>query len=77
MPAPLFPLKAIRAKCMDCSTTFKSVKYCTGDGLHSTRCELWPYRFGLRIPAAIRKIGAKFLDPKQMPDANENLDDLP
>ena len=41
---PLTPMKAIRAKCMDCSNFQNSeVKACT-----DVDCALWPYRLGHR-----------------------------
>jgi hypothetical protein len=69
------PLAAVRAKCLDCCCgSFKSVKFCTLDGLNSTRCALWPFRFGRR-PATIRKGPlARFLDPAAMPDAQTPLE---
>lgn len=43
-PPVLTPIKAIRAKCMDCSgDSFKFVKEC-----HIRDCALWPYRMGRR-----------------------------
>lgn len=40
----LTPMKAIRAKCLDCSCGSKQeVRLCT-----VTRCDLYPYRFGKR-----------------------------
>ena len=71
------PIKAIRKKCLDCSGTWKAVKYCPCDGLNSTRCELWPFRFGKRPQTAAKYYGAQFLDPQQMPDANDDIDSLP
>jgi len=72
------PVKAIRQKCRDCcGDNVKLVAYCACDGLNSTRCALWPYRFGKRPAAAARKFGAAMLDPRQMPDPNEHLDSLP
>lgn len=76
LPACLPRAKAIRAKCLDCSGTAKMVKYCTLDGHNSTRCELWPYRFGISPAAAVRRYGIEFMDPELMPDANVCLDDL-
>lgn len=35
------PLKAIRAKCLDCAYNATEVKLCP-----STNCALWPFRFG-------------------------------
>jgi hypothetical protein len=69
------PLAAIRRKCADCATTFKGVRFCPCDGLNSTRCPLWPFRFGRR-PATIRRGPlARFLDPRSMPDAATTLED--
>ena len=51
----LTPMKAIRAKCMDCSAgSYKEVKLCP-----ITECSLYPYRFG-HNPArkGIRNSGA-------------------
>ena len=35
------PMKAIRAKCLDCNGTAKEVKLCP-----CTDCTLWPFRLG-------------------------------
>lgn len=35
------PIKAIRAKCLDCNTTSNEVKLCP-----VKQCALWPFRFG-------------------------------
>ena len=77
MAKVLFPMKAIRAKCLDCSGTSKAVKYCPCDGINSTRCELWPFRFGMRVPRATKLHGKELLAPDLMPDANTPLDELP
>ena len=69
--------RSIRLKCLDCSSTSKMVKYCEMDGFNSTKCDLWPYRFGTRPETAIARHGEKFLNPKEMPDANTCVDDLP
>jgi hypothetical protein len=43
----LTPIKAIRAKCMDCTCNQpKEIRECT-----VTRCALWPYRMGRRPKA--------------------------
>ena len=70
------PLAAIRAKCLDCCCgSFKTVRYCPCDGLNSTACDLWLFRFGKR-PATIRRGPlARFLDPAAMPDAATALED--
>lgn len=73
------PARLIREKCLDCNTTIKMVKYCPCDGIHSRRCSLWPYRFG-RKPASVAKsktLGPQFVNPKEMPEANTPLDELP
>ena len=37
------PMKAIRAKCLDCCGTSHEVRLCTVE-----KCPLYPYRFGKR-----------------------------
>lgn len=47
------PIKAIRAKCLDCSgDSPKKVKLC-----HIPECALYPYRFGVRPDTAAKKFG--------------------
>ena len=42
----LTPMKAIRAKCLDCSCNqMKEVRWCPVQS-----CPLWPYRMGKRPP---------------------------
>jgi hypothetical protein len=46
------PLEAVRAECLSCSNgSVQEVRLC-----HSTRCALWPLRFGQRLPNAPRSI---------------------
>jgi hypothetical protein len=48
----LTPIKAIRAKCLDCSCNqFKEVVLCT-----VTKCSLYPYRMGKRPKASLGSI---------------------
>ena len=50
------PLRAIRQKCLDCCTgSIKAIRFCTCDGLNSTACPLWPFRFGTRPATAKRR----------------------
>lgn len=43
----LSPLKAIRAKCLDCGCeSYNEVKQCQCDGVHSALCPLYQYRLG-------------------------------
>jgi hypothetical protein len=35
------PLKAIRAKCLDCAYTVEEIRHCPCQD-----CALWPFRFG-------------------------------
>lgn len=44
-------VKAIRKKCLDCSTTSQEVRLCTID-----KCPLWPYRFGVTPDTAIKNL---------------------
>ena len=71
-----YPLKAIRRKCLDCCGSSKSVRFCTLDGIHSTKCDLWPFRFGKR-PSTIRKGSEAWLvDARSMPEADVSIEDL-
>ena len=70
------PLVAIRAKCTDCSCgSARAIRFCTMDGVNSTWCDLWPFRFGLRPATARRRYGPQFVTPGVLPDASVNLDD--
>ena len=73
----LRPMKAIRADCLDCSGTAKAVAYCTCDGTNSTRCHLWPHRFGYRPETAREKYGSVMLTPELMPGPDVELETLP
>ena len=76
--ADRYPLRAIRAVCLDCCAgESKAVAFCTCDGLHSTRCAAWPFRFGTRPASAARRYGKAMVTPELMPDAGVSLDDLP
>jgi len=60
----LTPIKAIRAKCLDCCCgSAKAVKFCTCDGKRSTACPLWPYRLGMRPATAARKAKKEVNNP--------------
>ena len=71
----LSPLRAIRKHCQDCGGSANVVKFCTCDGVNSTRCDLWPYRFGKRPETAAKKYGQWALDPRQMPPASVSQED--
>ena len=73
----LRPMKAIRANCLDCSGSAKAVAYCSCDGVNSTPCHLWPYRFGCRPETAKQEFGEAMLMPELMPGPNVELDSLP
>ncbi len=73
----LRPMKAIRANCLDCSGSAKAVAYCTCDGVHGTRCHLWPHRFGFRPETAREKFGQVLLTPELMPGPEVELETLP
>ncbi len=71
------PLQAIRRKCIDCSGGCKKyIRYCPCDGIHSSRCEHWPYRFGLRPETASKRHGEQFVTPEMMPESDVNLEDI-
>jgi len=75
MPKTPTRAKAIRLKCLDCSGSTKNVKWCTLDGVNSTRCPLWPYRFGCGPEATARRYGQEFVTPGALPDADVSPDD--
>lgn len=55
----LTPLKAIRAKCIDCSGfEFKKVRECSFDGTRDELCPLYPLRMGKGSRATLRRIRA-------------------
>jgi hypothetical protein len=59
------------------ATEAKAVAYCPCDGVDSSRCPLWPYRFGVRPETAAAKHGRQSVMPKEMPPSEVNLDELP
>ena len=68
------PLKSMRLNCLECSGgSQKYVKFCTCDGLHSTACQFWPYRFGRRPESVADQ---RLVVPECMPAEDRNLDDL-
>jgi len=71
------PLRAIRLNCLECSGgSPKYVKYCPCDGVHSTRCHLWPYRMGKRPETMRAKYGAEFVTPGALPLPNVQLETI-
>jgi hypothetical protein len=65
--------KAIRSKCLECCCSSpKMVKYCS-----STKCPLWPFRFGCAPESAKKKFGEDLMTPSKMPAANTPVEDLP
>ena len=67
-PNPLTPIKAIRAKCLDCcAEQRKEVHLC-----HLTDCSLHPYRLGRRptFPATTGELAASFA---RSDDADDKL----
>ena len=71
---PMRQLKAIRAKCLDCTGwTPKGVRHCPFDGVHSHPCPLWPFRFGCSPATASRRHGKEFLSPEHLPGAGMRM----
>ena len=53
----LTPIKAIRAKCIDCSGfELKRVRECPFDGINDEACPLYPLRMGKGGRATLKKI---------------------
>lgn len=75
---PHRPVGAIRAYCLECCDgKSKSVLWCTCDGLHSTPCHLWVYRFGCRPRRVRARYGPALITPSMMRSAYVPEDDLP
>ncbi len=73
----LRPMKASRAGCLDCSDSVKAVTYCPCDGVNSTRCHHWPYRFGKRPETIQVEFGEAMVTPELMPGPEVELEALP
>jgi hypothetical protein len=72
------PLKMIRENCMDCCNgSALAILWCPCDGVHSTRCPVWTFRFGKRPKTIKRKYGPYLLTPAVMPDSNISTSKLP
>lgn len=68
--------KAIRQRCLDChGGSRKGVKFCPADGVNSSWCPLWPYRFGINPETAAARYGEAFVTPGALPDSNVELED--
>ena len=71
------PLTAIRRHCMACCNGKpRTVKSCALDGFNSTRCDLWPFRFGVSPATASRRYGDKLQTPREMPPAGVPIEAL-
>jgi hypothetical protein len=73
----LRPMKAIRAGCLECSGTAKAIAYCPCDGVNSTLCHHWPYRFGKRPETVETELGEAMVTPELMPGSEVELESLP
>lgn len=71
------PFKAIRQNCVDCSERPKDIQWCPCDGIHSTRCHFWPWRFGMRPKTVAQTYGRALITPGMMPGENVCEEDLP
>ena len=71
-------IRVVRRNCLECSDgSAKAVVWCPCNGVASTRCEFWPYRFGLQPGTIRQKYGDRLLTPALMPSADVDLDLLP
>jgi len=79
--ADQYPLKAIRAHCLDCAAgNTANVRFCPCHGTgEASKCALWPFRFGVKPnSASLRKrLGEDadyLLSPDRMPPADLPLE---
>lgn len=71
-------LRHVRRNCLDCTGGSRpAILWCSCDGLHSTQCEFWPFRFGATVAAHKREYGPRLVTPGLMPPAGLDLDLLP
>ena len=64
----LTPIKAMRAKCIDCCCgQLKAVRLCP-----STTCWLWPYRMGKRPPRESSTVTAIVSEAQETNQEQEN-----
>ena len=78
MTDPNLTIKHVRRNCLDCCAGDRRyVIWCTCDGVNSSRCEFWPFRFGVQ-PATFRaRYGDRLLTPERMPPDSVELENLP
>lgn len=71
-------VKLIRQQCTDCSgESARYILWCPCDGRNSTRCHLWPFRFGQRPETIRAKYGDRLVTPEKMPPADVEIERLP
>ena len=76
MAKVMTPMKAIRAKCLDCCAgSLKAIKFCTCDGIRSQACPLWPLRFGRRPYSVSKSLGKEYVTPGALPPAGVALEE--
>lgn len=75
---PKLTMKMVRRNCLDCSGGSRpAVIWCPSHGADGSRCEFWPFRFGMQ-PATFRaRHGDRLLTPALMPPASIELESLP
>ena len=78
MDYPNLSMRHVRRNCLACCCDDRrAVIWCPCDGLHTTRCEFWPYRFGVQPATFQARWGDRLLTPETMPPATADQDDLP
>ncbi len=71
-------VRNVRRNCLECSgDSPKYVIWCPCDGVNSTRCEFWPFRFGIQPATFRQRYGDRLLAPELMPAHAVDLDALP
>ncbi len=78
MSDPSLTVKLVKRNCLECSGDNRpGVIWCTCHGEDGSRCEFWPFRFGMQ-PATFRsKYGDRLLDPAKLPPGSIDLESLP
>ena len=70
------PLRSIRRYCVDCAgESSHYARFCPCDGVHSTRCHVWPYRFGRRPGTVAERSGRNWITPGALPPPTVMLEE--
>lgn len=78
MSDPSLSVRHARKNCLECSGGSRpAVIWCTCHGANGSRCQFWPFRFGMQPTTFRAKYGDRLMTPTMMPNDSVELDSLP